>query len=112
MRGSIVAYVTCSLQLPNRYKAAIVSTKSMPDEPIDNDISEVMAEEKRRGKRPLDLKARREKAELLRKVREALELGTERDFLEAMRGLQLADDPKRLDEALRIWRSFSSSRRK
>jgi hypothetical protein len=84
----------------------------MPNQPSDDDIRDVMAEEKSRGKRPLDLKARREKAELLRQVREALALDTEMEFRQAIRGLQLDEDPKRLDEAVRLWRSFSSSRRK
>ena len=84
----------------------------MPDQPSDDDIRDVMAEEKSRGKRPLDLKARREKAELLRQVREALALDTEMEFRQAIRGLQLDEDPKRLEEAVRLWRSFSSSRRK
>jgi len=84
----------------------------MPTQPIDDDIRDVMAEEKTRGKRPLDLKARRERAELLRQVREALDLDTEKDFRQAIRGLQLDEDPKRLEEAVRLWRSFSSSRRK
>jgi hypothetical protein len=84
----------------------------MPDKPLDDDIRDVMAEEKSRGKRPLDLKARKEKAELLRQVREALGLDTEIEFRQAIRGLQLDEDPKRLEEAVRLWRSFSSSRRK
>ena len=84
----------------------------MPTEPIDDDIRDVMAEEKTRGKRPLDLKARKERAELLRQVRAALDLDTEKDFRQAIRGLQLDEDPKRLEEAVRLWRSFSSSRRK
>src|SRR5438270_8491322 len=52
----------------------------MPDERFDKDIRDVMAEEKSRGKRPLDSKARKEKAELLRQVREALCLDTEMEF--------------------------------
>jgi len=84
----------------------------MPEKPIDEDIGDVMAEEKRRGKRPLDLKARKEKAELLRQVKEALSLNTETEFRQAIHGLQLDEDPQRLEEAVRLWRSFSSSRRK
>jgi len=84
----------------------------MSDKTSDDDIRDVMAEEKSRGKRPLDLKARKEKAELLRQVREALGLDTEMEFRQAIRGLQLDEDPKRLEEAVRLWRSFSSSRRK
>jgi hypothetical protein len=58
------------------------------------------------------LKARKERAELLRQFREALDLGTEKEFREAIRGLQLDENPKRLEDAVRIWRSFFSSRRK
>ena len=84
----------------------------MSTKPTDDDIRDVMAEEKSRGKRPLDLKARKERLELLRQVREALELDSEKEFRKAMRGLQLDEDPKRLEEAVQLWRSFSSSRRK
>jgi hypothetical protein len=84
----------------------------MPDEPIDKDIDDVMAEERSRGRRPLDLKAKKERAELLRHIREALESETEREFLEAIRGLQLAEEPEKLDQAVKIWRSYSSSGRK
>ena len=84
----------------------------MPDRPFDEDIRDVMAEEKSRGKRPLDLKARKERAELMRQVREALGLDSETEFRQAIRGLQLDEDPKKLEEAVRLWRSFSSSRRK
>ena len=84
----------------------------MSDKTSDDDIRDLMAEEKSRGKRPLDLKTRKEKAELLRHVREALGLDTEMEFRQAIRGLQLDEDPKRLEEAVRLWRSLSSSRRK
>ena len=84
----------------------------MSTKPTDDDIRDVMAEEKSRGKRPLDLKARKERLELLRQVREALELDSEKEFREAMRGLQLDEEPKRLEEAVQLWRFFSSSRRK
>ena len=84
----------------------------MPDEPIDKDVHDVMEEEKSRGRRPLDLKAKKERAELLRYIREALESETEREFLEAIRGLRLGEEPEKLDQAVKIWRFYSSSRRK
>jgi hypothetical protein len=84
----------------------------MSTKPNDDDIRDVMAVEKTRGKRPLDLKARKERAKLLRQIREALDLDTEKEFREAIRGLQLDENPKRLEDAVRIWRSFFSSRRK
>jgi hypothetical protein len=64
-----------------------------------------MREEKSRGKRRVDTKALRQKEQLLRGFREALKLRTEREFLEAIRELGFADDPVKLREALKIWRS-------
>jgi len=40
-------------------------------------------------------------------LREALNSETERDFVEAIRALGLADDPEKLREALKIWRASS-----
>ena len=77
----------------------------MTDVPQDPDIRDVMREEKSRGKRRVDMKALRQREELLNGFREALKLGTERKFLEAIRELGLADDPEKLREALKIWRS-------
>ena len=37
--------------------------------------------------------------------REALNLRTESEIVEAIRELEFADDPERLREALKIWRS-------
>jgi hypothetical protein len=75
------------------------------DYPKDWDTQDVMKEEKSRGKRRVDTKAIRQKEELLRRFREALKLRTEREFVEAIRELGLADNPVRLREALKIWRS-------
>jgi hypothetical protein len=75
------------------------------DVPQDPDIRDVMREEKSRGKRRLDMKALRRREELLKRFREALKLRTEREFLETIRELGLADDPEKLREALKIWRS-------
>ena len=77
----------------------------MTDVPQDPDIRDVMREEKSRGKRRVDMKALRQREELLKGFREALKLKTEREFLEAIRELGLADDPEKLREALKIWRS-------
>ena len=76
-------------------------------EPKDPDIQDVMKEEKSRGKRRVDMKALRERQELLQGLREALKLRTEHEFVEAIRELGLADDPEKLREALKIWRSSS-----
>jgi len=75
------------------------------DVPQDPDIHDVMREEKSRGKRRLDMKALRQREELLKAFREALKLRVEREFVDAIRELGLADDPEKLREALKIWRS-------
>ena len=77
----------------------------MTNEPKDPNVRDVMREEKSRGKRRVDSKALRQRDELLRRFREALKLRTEREFIDAIRELGLADDPEKLREALKIWRS-------
>ncbi len=79
----------------------------MIDDPRGSDLQDVMREEKSRGKRRLDIKARRQREELLKGFREALKLRTEREFIDAIRELGFADDEEKLREALRIWRSCS-----
>ena len=79
----------------------------MVDDPKGSDVQDVMREEKSRGKRRLDTKARRQREELLKGFHEALKLRTEREFIDAIRELGFAGDEKKLREALRIWRSCS-----
>lgn len=77
----------------------------MIDDPKDPDIQDVMREEKSRGKRPVDTKARQLRQQRLKALQEALKARTEREFLEAIRELGYGDDPEKLREALKIWRS-------
>ena len=77
----------------------------MGDDPKDRDIQDVMTEEKSRGKRRVDVEALRRRKDLLKKIREALTLRTEREFVDAIRELKLIDDPEKLRELLKIWRS-------
>jgi hypothetical protein len=78
----------------------------MTEELKDRDIHNVMKEEKSRGKRRVDTKAREQTQERLKVLREALiSSKTEREFVEAIRELGYADDPEKLREALKIWRS-------
>ena len=77
----------------------------MSDDPKDPDIQDVMREEKSRGKRRLDTGALRRREDLLKKFREALTLRTEREFVDAIREMRLADDPEKLRELLKIWRA-------
>ena len=77
----------------------------MADDPKYPDIQDVMREEKSRGKRRVDTKALQQRTYLLNRFREALKLRTEHEFVEAIRELGFADDPAKLREALKIWRS-------
>lgn len=77
----------------------------MIDDPKDPDIQDVMREEKSRGKCPVDTKARQLRQQRLKALQEALKARTEREFLEAIRELGYGDDPEKLREALKIWRS-------
>jgi len=81
----------------------------MTDDPIRADIGDVIKEEKSRGKRPVDTKARQLRQERLKALQEALKSRTEREFLEAICGLGYDDDPEKLREALKIWRSSFSA---
>jgi uncharacterized coiled-coil DUF342 family protein len=80
----------------------------MIDDPKDPDIQDVMREEKSRGKRPVDTKPRQLRQERLKALQEALKARTEREFVEAIRELGYGDDPEKLREALKIWRSSLS----
>jgi hypothetical protein len=77
----------------------------MADDPKDPDIRDVMKEEKSRGKRRVDAEALHRRGDLLKKIREALTLRTEREFVDAIRELKLVDDPEKLRDLLKIWRS-------
>jgi hypothetical protein len=74
-------------------------------DPKDSDIQDVMREEKSRGKRRVDVGALRRREELLKNFREALKLRTEREFVDAIREMKLADDPVKLRDLLKIWRA-------
>jgi hypothetical protein len=78
----------------------------MSDDSKDSEIRDVMKEEKSRGKRRVDTKALESKQHRLKVLREALRNSkTEREFVETIRELGLADDPEKLREALKIWRA-------
>lgn|GEM_PF-1773454 len=80
---------------------------AMANGTIDDDIREVMAEEKNRGRRPRDAEALKERRKHLEDLRVALTSRTEQEFLVAIRGLGLDDDPEKFAEALKIWRASS-----
>jgi hypothetical protein len=79
------------------------ATSEMPD-----DIDDVMREERARGKRRVDMEARRERARVVKSMREHLSLPTEEEFLKAMRAVGLEDGSPALEQALQAWREFES----
>jgi len=70
-----------------------------------DDIDDLRAEEERRGKRPIDLPARRRRLILLRKFREALESDDEEKFKRAIID-ELGQLPgsAEYENSLKIWR--------
>jgi len=76
--------------------------------PEESDVEEVGREEMARGRRPVNLEARREQEKLLRDFRKLLDFGTEEDLVAAMRALGLRDDSEGFREALQIWRQERS----
>jgi hypothetical protein len=69
----------------------------------ENDIRDVMKEERSRGRRPIDIEARREREELLRILRELLRERDREGFLQAMRAYGWSDDSPEFQRALKIW---------
>lgn len=83
---------------------------SKSDERKDEEIRELMAAEKSRARRPYDSEAMRVKRKQLEDFRVALTLKTEQDFVKAIRELGYVIDEEQLEDAVRVWRSLSSSR--
>ncbi len=77
----------------------------------DDDLKDVRVEEGQRGRRPIDIEARRRKNRLLKAFREALELQDEDLFKEAIiHDLgQLPGSPE-YQHSLRVWRDFCKRR--
>jgi hypothetical protein len=76
------------------------------DKERNRDLEDVRKEETRRGRRPLDVDAKRERDKLLRDLGTLLRLGTETEFVAAMRAVGLQEGSAELEQALRIWREF------
>ena len=73
----------------------------------DDEIQEARGEEERRGRRPIDIAAKRRRMILLRKFREALEWNDEERFVEAIIHElgQLPGIPE-YARSMKIWRDF------
>jgi hypothetical protein len=78
------------------------------DEDRKNDRHEVMKQEKRRGRRPIDFETGKKRSQILRDMRKLLENATEEEFVEAIRVAGLHDGSPEFVEALRIWRGYRS----
>ena len=83
----------------------------MDNDRKDAEISSLISEERRRGRRPRDSEAEKLRKQRLEALREILHLKREEDFVAAIRALGHGDDPVELANALKIWRAFSSSRK-
>ena len=81
------------------------------EEKKEQDLADIILEETRRGRRPVDTAALRERTEMLRVCRRLLESQEEEDLREAMRAAGLSENSPAFGEALRIWRAYRAGRR-
>jgi hypothetical protein len=72
----------------------------------DSDIHDAMEEDKRRGRRPIDLRVYREHQKQLSSIRKYLRLATEEEFVKAMLNLGLSEEHEAFSVALQAWREF------
>jgi hypothetical protein len=72
----------------------------------DSEIGDVIQQETRRGKRPIDIEERCRRKALQRDFLMHLRLPTEEEFREAMRALGVRDGSQKMNEALQVWRTF------
>jgi hypothetical protein len=84
----------------------------MADGTKDDDIREVMAEGKSRGKRPISGEARKLQRERRETMRRILGFTREADVIAAIDLLGRGDDPEELEKILKLWRALSSSRKR
>lgn len=76
----------------------------MSEKDKEQDLQDVIREEGRRGRRPVDLATQRERNKALTAFRDLLKLGTEEEFIEAMRAFGIRENSPQFVECLRIWR--------
>jgi len=70
------------------------------------DLDDVLQGERRRGRRPIDLQARRKSLKRLEEMRTLLTLGTEEEFRRAMHAFGIHEGSKGFSDALAAWREF------
>ena len=75
--------------------------------PPHTEIADVMQQESRRGKRPIDIEERRKRATLEEDFRKYLRCPNEGEFRAAMRDeLGVMDGSEKMEQAVQIWRTF------
>jgi hypothetical protein len=74
----------------------------------EQDVRDLIRQEGRRGRRPIDLGAQRERREKLTALRKLLEIGTEADFVKAVRAFGLREGSPEFLASLEIWRGYRS----
>ena len=92
---------------PEKRKQDLEKQKQDTEE-RDKDLDDVRKTESRRGRRPIDLDARRRHHEKVGTMRTYLDLSTEEEFVRAMRGVGLRDGSPELLAALQAWREHRS----
>jgi len=76
------------------------------DEKKKRDLDDVIREETRRGRRPVDIGTVRQKRERLALLKRLLTLATEQEFMEAIRAFGLVEGSPEFSEALDAWHAF------
>ena len=71
-----------------------------------SEIRDVMLQETRRGRRPIDIDEKRRINELRQGLRTLLQIGSKEEFREAMLALGLLEDSQAFQEALQAWSEF------
>jgi hypothetical protein len=78
------------------------------DEKKDQDLQDVIHEETRRGRRPVDIGTVRLKRDRIALLKKLLTLATEEEFIEAIRAFGLIEGSKEFSQAMDAWRGFRS----
>ena len=69
----------------------------------DEELKDLMAEERSRGRRPIDMATKRERQLLLKTLRRLLEKGDERGFLKVIRSAGIKDGTPEFLGFVRLW---------
>jgi hypothetical protein len=76
------------------------------DDKKSRDLQDVVREEGRRGRRPIDIGTIRQKRERLALLKRLLAVATKEEFIEAIRAFGLVEGTPEFLEALDAWHEF------